>query len=180
MPTVTEKRPEPARRRVGIRRSSAETSPHWCSTSTGRSPTLPARWASSSRRWATGSARSASIAGEREGLTSEERDELARLRREVKRLGTERELLKHSMCGSSRRHQVGLRGARGRRLSRGCTQKGRGTSKPVCRPRELRRSRVCPPSLLFHRWLEHRSGRVGVKRRLHLAVGDDEAVLLLP
>ena len=98
MPTVTEKRPEPARRRgrypKEFRRDVAALvlDQHRTVADVARDMGLVEQtvgnWVRQERI----------DRGEREGLTGEERDELARLRREVKRLGTERDLLKRAVA----------------------------------------------------------------------------------
>jgi transposase-like protein len=98
MPTVTEAKPEPARRRgrypKEFRRDAAALviDQHRTVADVARDlgvveQTL-GNWVRQERV----------DRGEREGLSTEEREEMARLRREVKRLTTERDLLKRSVA----------------------------------------------------------------------------------
>ena len=98
MPTVTEKRPEPVRRRgryprefrrdvaalvIDQNRTIADVAREM-----GLVDQTVSNWVRQERV----------DRGERDGLSTEEREELAKLRREVKRLSTERELLKRAVA----------------------------------------------------------------------------------
>jgi transposase len=98
MPTVTQKKPEPGRRRGRYPREFRRDVAALV-LDQGRSVADVAQEMklveSSVARWA----RQERIdRGEREGLSTEEREELVKLRREVKRLSTERELLKRAVA----------------------------------------------------------------------------------
>jgi len=98
MPTVTENKPEPARRRGRypreLRRDVATLV-----IDQGRSAAEVAREMNLVEQTVASWVRQERVdRGEREGLSTEEREELVKLRREVKRLSTERELLKRAVA----------------------------------------------------------------------------------
>jgi transposase len=98
MPTVTEKKPEPVRRRGRYPR---EFRRDVAALVIDQQRTIAdvARELDLVEQTVSNWVRQERVdRGERDGLTTEEREELGRLRREVKRLSTERELLKRAVA----------------------------------------------------------------------------------
>jgi len=98
MPTVTEKKPEPARRRGRYPREFRRDVATLV-IDQGRTAAEVARQMGLVEQTVASWVRQERVdRGEREGLSTEEREELVKLRREVKRLSTERELLKRAVA----------------------------------------------------------------------------------
>lgn len=98
MPTVTEKKPEPARRRGRYPREFRRDVATLV-IDQGRTAAEVAREMGLVEQTVASWVRQERVdRGEREGLSTEEREELVKLRREVKRLSTERELLKRAVA----------------------------------------------------------------------------------
>ncbi len=98
MPTVTKKKPEPARRRGRYPREFRRDVATLV-IDQGRSAAEVAREMGLVEQTVASWVRQERVdRGEREGLSTEEREELVKLRREVKRLSTERELLKRAVA----------------------------------------------------------------------------------
>ncbi|MHB1855301.1 MAG: transposase [Acidimicrobiales bacterium] len=98
MPTVTEKKPEPVRRRGRYPREFRRDVATLV-IDQGRTAAEVAREMNLVEQTVASWVRQERVdRGEREGLSTEEREELVKLRREVKRLSTERELLKRAVA----------------------------------------------------------------------------------
>ena len=110
-----------------------------------------------------------------------ESGEVKRLRRKVAELEVEREILKHSMCGTGGGAQwIGRIEPPVSTAGKAATKRARGRAGRRGERGWFLDDRVGPRSLRDHCWSENGSGRVGVKRRSHLDCRGRRSVGLLP